>query len=176
MAEDFDDITIDDIDIDKLESDDGDKSKRLLFIIAFVLITAGGAGYYFFMNDTADATMADGDSEDDEDEGLSTPYYFSFDPAFVVNFMGKGRAKFLQVNIAGLTRDPAVKEDITMHFPHIRNNIVLLLSSKSYDELITPEGKELLRKEILVEVKKIIEKETGKEGIEDIFFTNFVMQ
>ena len=53
---------------------------------------------------------------------------------------------------------------------------MLLLSSKTYNDLITAEGKETLRKEILAEVKKILKRETGKDNIENIYFTSFVMQ
>ena len=75
-----------------------------------------------------------------------------------------------------MTRDPAVKEDITTHLPHIRNNVVFILSSKRYEDLITPEGKEELRKQVLTEVRKILKKETGNGDVEDIYFTSFVMQ
>ena len=83
---------------------------------------------------------------------------------------------FLQVSIEGLTRDAQVKENITKHFPQVRNNLVLLLSSKTYDELSTAEGKTTLRKQVLKEIQKVLEAETGKEGVEDVYFTSFVMQ
>jgi flagellar FliL protein len=75
-----------------------------------------------------------------------------------------------------MTRDAKVKEDITKHFPQVRNNLVLLLSAKTYEELNTVEGKAALRKQVLKEVQKVLEAETGKEGIEDVYFTSFVMQ
>ena len=109
-------------------------------------------------------------------EVASEAYYFSLDPPFIVNFTGKSRARFLQVSIEGLTRDATVKEDITKHLPQVRNNLVLLLSSKTYEELNTMEGKASLRKQVLKEITKILEAETGKEGVEDVFFTSFVMQ
>lgn len=80
------------------------------------------------------------------------------------------------MSIEGLTRDATVKEDITKHFPQVRNNLVLLLSSKTYDELSNQEGKAALRKQVLKEIQKVLEAETGKEGVEDVFFTSFVMQ
>ncbi len=161
----------------------GKKSKlKLLIIIVAVLAVAGGGAFYFMQGaDTEEvAAETDGEEGDDDSEGdeeaLSTPYYFSLNPPFVVNFVGKSRAKFLQVNIDGLTRNPAVKENITTHLPHIRNNVVFLLSSKRYEDLITPEGKEDLRKQVLKEVRKILKKETGNGDVEDIYFTSFVMQ
>ena len=160
----------------------GGKSSRSFLIIAIVAILAisGGATYYLTHakgggEEIAAEEHAEGE-EAAEPEVPVTPYYFSLNPPFVVNFVGKGRAKFLQVNIDGLTRDPGVKEDITTHLPRIRNSIVFILSSQRYEDLSTPEGKENLRKQILEEVRSILKKETGNGDVEDIYFTSFVMQ
>jgi len=158
---------------------------KLIIIVACVLIAGGGAGAFFMMGEKSEEHPAVSDTDEPADgeaaEGEETAasgeaYYFSLDPPFVVNFTGKSRARFLQVSIEGLTRDGKVKENITKHFPQVRNNLVLLLSSKTYDELITQEGKAALRKQVLKEIQKVLEAETGKEGVEDVFFTSFVMQ
>jgi len=155
---------------------------KLIIVIAVVLLVGGGGGAFFMMGDKADdATVAEesGDAaaeEGEETETAGEAVYFSLDPPFIVNFTGKSRARFLQVSIEGLTRDVKVKEDITKHFPQVRNNLVLLLSGQTYEELNTPEGKTALRKQVLKEVQKVLEAETGKEGVEDVYFTSFVMQ
>ncbi len=158
---------------------------KLFIIVASVLIAGGGAGAFFMMGEKSADTPAVSDASEKTDSGTEESkekvasgdaIYFSLDPPFVVNFTGKSRARFLQVSIQGLTRDADVKEDITRHFPQVRNNLVLLLSSKTYDELITQEGKATLRKQVLKEIQKVLEAETGKEGVEEVFFTSFVMQ
>ena len=164
------------------ETEEGGKKKSplMLIIIAVVVLIGGGAGAYFMMGSGSDETVAE-NGEAAEGEGgaetdVKSAYYFSLDPAFIVNFTGKSRARFLQVNIEGMTRDEKVKEEITKHIPQVRNNIVLLLSSKTHDELNTPEGKDKLRKDVLKEIQTILLTETGKEGVEDVYFTSFVMQ
>lgn len=176
-------------DDDEIEAGSEDVKKKLplklIIIIAVVLLAGGGGGAFFMMGDKADdAVVAEGSGEDtegDAEEGEETAavgeaVYFSLDPPFIVNFTGKSRARFLQVSIEGLTRDIKVKEDITKHFPQVRNNLVLLLSGQTYEDLNTPEGKTTLRKQVLKEVQKVLEAETGKEGVEDVYFTSFVMQ
>ena len=173
------------------EDQGGGTGKPRTILIVALLVTIGigvGSGsVYFLLSPSSggeeEATEEVAESDDDEEEEKeeeeeipATPYYFSLDPAFVVNFTGKSRAKFLQVNIDGMTRDGQIKEDITTHLPQIRSHIILLLSSKTYEDLNTPEGKEDLRKEILAVIKKILRKETGKSEIEDVYFTSFVMQ
>lgn len=168
------------------EAEGGKKKSPLMLIIivAVVCLGIGLGGAYFMLGkgSAEDAEVAEAAAEGEEGaaeaEAVSKDaFYFSLDPAFVVNFQGKGRAKFLQVNIDGMTRIEQMKLEVTKHLPQIRNNIVLLLSSKSYEDLITPEGKESLRKEVLGEIQKVMESETGKtESVENIYFTSFVMQ
>jgi flagellar protein FliL len=158
------------------------KSPMMLIIIVVVVLIAGGGGAFFMMGGESEEEIAakeaeaSGEAEGEEGETIAEAHYFSLDPPFIVNFTGESRARFLQVSIEGMTRDATVKEDITKHLPQVRNNIVLLLSGKTHNELNTPEGKADLRKQVLKEIQKILETETGKEGIEDVYFTSFVMQ
>lgn len=164
------------------------KKKPLLLIIAaaVVIVTGAGTGAYFMLGQgdvkaAVDQNATSGRQEKSDEDGETSAtageaYYFSLDPPFIVNFSGTSRARFLQVSIEGLTRQSRVKEDITRHLPQVRNSLVLLLSSKTYEELNTMEGKASLRKQVLREIQKILEAETGHEGVEDVFFTSFVMQ
>ena len=174
------------------EGTEGAKKKlplKLIIIVAVVLLIGGGAGAFFMLGDKnsddttvseSDEKAEDGEVKEGEDgeatKALAEAYYFSLDPPFIVNFTGKSRARFLQVSIEGMSRDATVKESVTKHIPQIRNNLVLLLSSKTYDELNSAKGKASLRKQVLKEIQKVLESETGKEGIEDVYFTSFVMQ
>ena len=181
-----DEEVVEEVDEVEAGSEEGKKKLplKLIIIIAVVLLAGGGGGAFFMMGDKADDAVvaeeggeADADAEEGEEtETAGEAVYFSLDPPFIVNFSGKSRARFLQVSIEGLTRDATVKEDITKHFPQVRNNLVLLLSGQTYENLNTQEGKSTLRKQVLKEVQKVLEAETGKEGVEDVFFTSFVMQ
>lgn len=137
--------------------------------------------------DTADTAQADGDGEEgDDEEGdgegdgeedvIQPAIYLPVDPAFVVNFAAQGKARFLQVTVEVMTRDPHMPDQIKLHMPVIRNNLMLLFSSQSYDGVSTLEGKEALREEALEVVQQILEEETGDPGVEAVYFTSFVMQ
>ncbi len=102
--------------------------------------------------------------------------YVPLDPPFVVNFSGDTDVRFLQVTIEVGTRDPAVVEQIKEHRPAIRNNLVFLLKGQDPVELDTREGMEKLRKETLAAVQEVLKAETGKPGVEAVYFTSFVMQ
>lgn len=115
-------------------------------------------------------------TEQTEEEVVAPALYLSLDPAFVVNFAESSKARFLQVSVEVMTRKPEVEAQVATHMPVIRNNLVLLFSSQTYDSVSTLEGKELLREEALGVVQKILEEETGDPGVEAVYFTSFVMQ
>ena len=83
----------------------------IIAVVGVLLLGGGGAGAFFMLNpkEAGEEMAEEGLVEEEETEAPATPYYFSLNPPFVVNFVGKGKARFLQVNIDGLTRDPSVK-------------------------------------------------------------------
>jgi len=115
-----------------------------------------------------------GDGEGDA--ALGEAKYVKLGESFVVNFMAGDQIRYLQVTIEVMTHDPAVPGAIETHLPVIRNNLVMLFSGLDYKTLSTVEGKQKIREEALHEVQKILEKRTGTLGIDDLYFTSFVMQ
>ena len=102
--------------------------------------------------------------------------YFSFDPPLVVNFDDTQAVRFLQLQIDVMARDEKVIEAVKSNSPAIRNNLLMLMNNRDYKTLMTREGKEALRQECLKEVQKILKKETGATGVEDLYFSSFVVQ
>ncbi|HEC18557.1 MAG TPA: flagellar basal body protein FliL [Gammaproteobacteria bacterium] len=126
--------------------------------------------------DEGDGGDEEGDAEEEGGGEAMPAIYIPIDPAFVVNFASQGKARFLQVTVEVMTRDPEMPDKIKLHMPVIRNNLMLLFSSQSYDGVSTLEGKEALREEALEVVQQILEEETGDPGVEAVYFTSFVMQ
>ncbi len=183
----------------------GGKKKLLIIIVAAVLVLGGaGGGAFFFMNKghadeevTADADEGDAADEEQHDakdskkakskskkdkkgkkaEPKAPALYVKYEPPFVVNFDAKGVMRFLQISMEVMTRDAPTSEVIKLHEPKIRNNMLMLLGSQTYDTLSSLEGKEGLRKQALETIAKVVEDEGGEgKKVEDIYFTSFVMQ
>jgi flagellar FliL protein len=178
----------------------GGKSKLLIIIAAAVLVLgAGGGGAWFFMHknaadeeatadsgeehaaDAKDAKKEKGKSKKDKKGKAAEPklpaLYVKYEPPFVVNFDAKGVMRFLQVSMEAMTRDAHTEELIKQNEPKIRNNMLLLLGSQTYDTISTTEGKEELRKKALAIISKVVDEEGGEaKKVEDIYFTSFVMQ
>jgi flagellar protein FliL len=156
----------------------GTKSGKLKWIIiaAAVLVIGGGAGAFMFLK----KGKAEGGAEHKEEPAKkehAAALYHKFEPAFVVNFGGEGNSRYLQVTVEAMSRDPKVVEELKANEPAIRNDLVLLFSSQTYDVLMSPQGKEDLRKNTLESIRKALEKEgTKPEEIEGVYFTSFVIQ
>ncbi|KPJ89729.1 MAG: hypothetical protein AMJ53_15530 [Gammaproteobacteria bacterium SG8_11] len=147
----------------------------LIIVIPLLLISSTVAGLYLGGVFGGGENVEDGHGEE-EKEIIAPAVYISLDPAFVVNFAEGSRARFLQVTVEVMTRNNQVEQHISTHMPVIRNNLVLLFSSQTYESVSTLEGKESLREEALNVIQRILEEETGDPGIEAVYFTSFVMQ
>jgi flagellar FliL protein len=102
--------------------------------------------------------------------------YQDLAPAFVVNFNVNGRQRYMQVSVSLMARDQAALDALNVHVPVIRNELVMLFSSQDFSSLTTPVGKEMLRQQATAKVQALAQKETGKPVVEQVLFTNFVLQ
>lgn len=178
----------DDLDLDVEPSAAAPKSKsKLLIIIGLVVVflaisatatlalTSLLAGEEEVAEDSS-GKKADNKKQEKKAKSKEPLNYVSLDPAFVVNFSGDADVRFLQIAVEAGTRDPDVVEQIKEHRPAIRNSLVMLFSSQDPAVLDTREGKETLRNQALGEIQKVLKSETGNNGVENVFFTSFVMQ
>jgi flagellar FliL protein len=124
-----------------------------------------------------DKQAADEGHDKKKEEHKLPAAYLKFDPPFVVNFENRGMMRFLQVSVEVMTRDATTAELIRLHDPKLRNDLLMLLGSQTYETISTREGKEKLRGEALKVVHDVITAEGGKpEQVEQLYFTSFVMQ
>ncbi len=156
--------------------------KIIIIIVSILVLAGGGAGAYFYFGKKhesgAGTNAGEGKSEDGKDAGKpkAAPIYYAFDPAFVVNFQDNSAIRFLQVTIEVMSRDPLSIEAVKTHMPVVRNNLVLLFSNQSPENITSREGKEKIRSDALKEIQKVMTEQTGSPSIEAVYFTGFVMQ
>jgi flagellar protein FliL len=105
------------------------------------------------------------------------PLYLALDPPFVVNFQADQIVRFLQVSIEVMSRDPKTLDLLKANDPVVRNDLLLLLGNQKYATLATPQGKEQLRADALIVVRKDLAQAGGDpKRLEAVYFTSFVMQ
>lgn len=165
------------------------KKKLIIMVAAVLLLVAASIGGTLFAlkffedpseqmvdGEMVDGEVVEGEEEPEEPEELQPAIYYPLKPVFIANYNVRGRQRFLQIEMTLMLRDNEVVTAIDLHVPAIRNGIIMLLRGQDYGELQTPEGKELLRQQALLSVQAVMEKEIGKPGVEQVLFTNVVMQ
>jgi flagellar FliL protein len=101
--------------------------------------------------------------------------YYAIDPPLVVNFEDGSAVRFLQITMEIMAHDEKAIESVQKNIPLIRNNLLLLMSNRNYQTMMSREGKEKLREEALAEVRAVQKKEGGPD-VDDVLFTSFVVQ
>jgi flagellar FliL protein len=101
--------------------------------------------------------------------------FYPIDPPLVVNFEDGSAVRFLQISMEVMGKDQKGIDSVQRNMPLIRNNLLLLMSNRNYQSLMSREGKEKLRQEALTEIRAVQKKQGGAD-VDDLLFTSFVVQ
>lgn len=165
---------------DELEGEAFFTKKKIIILAAAILLLAGvGAAVYFFVLNKPDSdseepaqTMQSSQSTTADSEAVEESNVFEFD-SFIVNILNDGVTHYLKMEIAFDTRDPKTKEKLSKEVCRIKDAIILLSSSKTFDEVCDLNGKLQLKQDI----KELVNGILGKEGhVNKVYFTDFVIQ
>jgi flagellar FliL protein len=169
------------------------KSKMTLVLMVLLILVAGAAGFFgwkYFTASKADAAAHGDEATHDEDHNEDSKSAkskkkkkikageegatISFEP-FLVNLADKEASRYLKTSVRLLVSEKEVAESIAkgdVLIPKMRDTILTLLSTKRADEITSNEGKEKLKHEILERVNEYL----PNEAVQEVFFTDFVVQ
>ena len=158
------------------EEGDGKAGKKKIFIIAgivVVLLIAGGAGAWFM--------MSGGDEEAEAETAevevvVPAVTYISLGDKYVVTLQDGKRQRYLQAEISASTRNAEVVDAMAAHAPLVRAKLIELLGAQEFGALRTDEGRQALRDSLLTQVNTLLLAEGAPGEVEQIFFTDFVLQ
>lgn len=114
--------------------------------------------------------------EGDAPAVFERPIYVPVKPAFVVNYGGTGKLKYLKLGVSLRVIDTAASNAARHHMPLIRDYLVTLLSGQKDENVDTTEAKERLRLTALKGVQDLLLEEDGEQGVTNLFFTDFIVQ
>ena len=101
--------------------------------------------------------------------------YFEFPGDFTTNL--KGSRKFLQVSVGVSTQyDEKVMEVVDSHQLALRSEILSTISDFTEEDISGSEGKKKLSKRLIEVLNKKLESLDEFPGIEDVYFTAFILQ
>lgn len=154
----------------------GNTRKRKLLLIgaaaALVVLVLAATAWF----------LLGGEHADEDAKAASAPVaaptaiYASLGEKFVVTLQEQGRQRYFQASLSALTRDESVVKALELHAPLIRGRLVALLGEQDFAALSTEAGKLALRDRILATLQDVLQTETGSAGVEQVFFTEFVLQ
>lgn len=118
--------------------------KKLVIVLALGLVLAsGGAGAAWYML----KKPADGTHVAEKKKPPAKPVFAPLD-VFTVNLKDERGERFAQVGVTLELKDAEAENELKERLPAVRNEILLLLSSKRIDELLSDEGKRALAQQI----------------------------
>lgn len=170
------------------QQDDGKGKKggsklKLIIIVVVLLVVLAGAFVAFKMFFTAPPAPpaesvapapANGAAAAPGAGGMKLGPLVAFDP-FVVNLADPGGARYLKMTMSVelASEDPVLAAELETRKPQIKDIILTVLSSKSFEEVSTPQGKISLKQEIMQKLNGAVS--TGN-AISNVYITEFVVQ
>lgn len=115
--------------------------------------------------------------EDGEPIAPQTAIYVPIIPAFVVNYGGQGKLKYIKLEVSLRVKDTLSSNSVRHHMPLIRDYLVREFSRLNDVDVDTQQGKELVRVTALEGVQVLLSEEEGEEvEVTGLYFNNFVVQ
>tara|TARA_B100000749_G_scaffold280894_1_gene280479 strand:- start:30667 stop:31197 length:531 start_codon:yes stop_codon:yes gene_type:complete len=158
----------------------GQGQKPILFIIltVFNMLVVAGIGVMLFMNQTKQDQepkiddVIKGEAQAQKEEAANEDFIGKLIPleTFLVNLSGSRGRKLAKINMELEVNNDDVQEEIDKLKPKIRDIIIIILSSKSYAQVSTKDGKDTLRTEIRDQVNLFL----TKGRIKRVYFTEFI--
>ncbi|SFD08771.1 flagellar FliL protein [Thiohalospira halophila DSM 15071] len=147
----------------------------IILVAAQVVLIGGLVAALWFAGVFGGGGSSGGGGEAEQAQESQETHYIEMGDPFTVNVNGGG-ARFMQVGIQVMSRDPKAGDAVETHMPVIRDRINTILGSQNAEQVRTTEGKQQLRKAILEDMRKVLEERYGKPAIEEVYFTKFVIQ
>ncbi len=171
---------------EKEENEEGEKgeetqSKPLMkwVLIGVLGLAAVSGGAMFFMKGSSDTTEETVEAEvvpasleevvPAGEQGEVA--LFDLEP-FIVNLNDPEQIRYLKMTIKLHLASAGFADPINRVLPQIRDSLLILLSSKAYDDIRSVDGKMELRDEIVTRVNTALK----STGVRTVYFTEFVAQ
>ncbi len=144
---------------------------KLLGIIGGVVLIGGGAAAWF-LGFVPHGTKHEAEAK--EEVKLETPEVGALqalDP-FIANLADEDGKRYLKATLQLEFFEAKVPEEFHSHLPLIRDLLLTLFTSKTFAEIRTPQGKTLLREEIVNRLNRAMR----RDAVKAVYFTEFIVQ
>ncbi len=91
---------------------------------------------------------------------------------FIVNLADPGGRRYLKVKLELELENKDIEKELKARLPEVRDQIIMALSSKTFQQIQGIAGKKILREELTARANSVLK--TGK--VKKAFFTEFIVQ
>lgn len=156
------------------------RSRGLGWLIALMVVLMGAVtatNVYLVMSSQSGASAAAPEPPPPEEPPeLQDPVFLEIEP-FTVNLQDGARgSRLLYVGLTLKLGDEASRAFLEGHRPQLRSRLLMLLSGKEAEAVRTPRGKEQLKSEILSLLGAPMAAGQPDLAVEDVLFTEFIVQ
>ncbi|WP_136064845.1 flagellar basal body-associated protein FliL [Modicisalibacter radicis] len=155
---------------------EGKKSKPwwLLGLLIILISVACSAGVYYLLDSRSAASEEVTEAAPPVE--AEPPIFVPVQP-FTVNIQSDDYSqRLLYIGLSLKVDDEEASQLVKTHMPQIRSRLLMLLSSQNADDLITPQGKEKLSRQILALFDKPFSEPQPALNVDDVLYTDFIVQ
>lgn len=154
----------------------------MIVVLLVILLIGGGLAAFFLLGSSDDSQTAQNQNTQQaapakrKSSGRSTQYLtvgpmYPMDQ-FVVNLLSENGSKYLKVKLDIELDTQELSVEMDKKKALVRDIIIRVLSSKTFEEVSTMKGKDRLKDEIVNKINDVL----ADGQIKNIFFTDFVVQ
>ncbi len=150
----------------------GGFGRILMMTVSALLLTGAGAAGGFYAASKVNASPTKKVAEKAE-----TPetHYFEVEKGFTSNL--KEPDRYVEVALGVSSKgEETIGETLKTHDVALRSAILGVLAEQSADEISTMAGKAKLQSRLKLAINDTLKAKTGKAGVDDVYFTNFIVQ
>ena len=153
---------------------------KLVIVLLLVLAILGGGGFaawkFYLEPKMAGETHAEEPAEGEEhaaaEEAPATGGQLVTLDSFVVNLADPMGRRYLKATMDVEVAGASAAEELTAAMPKVKDTLLLLLSSKSFEDISSMDRKIELKNQIVDRLNQIL----GKGKVRNVYFTEFVVQ
>ncbi len=154
----------------------GGKKNMMMIVIGVVVLALVGGGAFFFLKGGGEEGGHSAPKKKSKARAAKeeeVPVIFAMEP-FVVNIRDNSDIRYLKLKVEFevVSEGKEVKTELDPYMPLVKDAILMLLTSKTLDEVKDVPGKTRLKQEIMTSACRILPR--GK--VTNVYFTDFVIQ
>ena len=147
---------------------------QAITVVAVIILLAGmisGGWFYYKSTISNNGSVSSGSPSPEIDTEVNMGPMVDI-REFIVNIISDDNSHYLRASMTIELSSQAAYDEINKRMPQIRDAILMLASSKTFEELYDIHGKKQLKAELLIELNEML---TKGEAVA-VYFTDFVVQ